>query len=257
LITSARLAVFLLDDHQVVKPNEVGTVAYITAAAERLGVPVAQVDLSEQFRTGGSKEFVEWVEALLGISGEPYRWPEDHAYGVALSPTVEALEAFVLSNADDETSARLAAGYCWKWSPPLTDGLVDDVVIGDWKRPWDSKADRYIGDIPPAKYWGIDPAGLHQVGCVYTAQGFEYDYNGVIIGPDYVIRDGSWQVNRSASKDPDLLRTKAMPDEILAVRVPNIYKILLTRGMCGVRVFSTDPETQAWLANWMPAASEA
>lgn len=33
-------------------------------------------------------------------------------------------------------------------------------------------------------YWATDPTGFEQVGCVYTAQGFEYDYAGVTMGAD-------------------------------------------------------------------------
>jgi Uncharacterized conserved protein (DUF2075) len=39
---------------------------------------------------------------------------------------------------------------------------------------------------------------------VYKAQGFEYDWNGAIIGPDLVWRAGRWAAVRDARKDPDL-----------------------------------------------------
>ena len=51
---------------------------------------------------------------------------------------------------------------------------------------------------PPAPLWATDPAGFSQVGCVYTAQGFEYDWNGVIFGPDFVWRTDRWVIDRSA-----------------------------------------------------------
>ena len=35
-MSAARVPVFLLDEHQVVRPGEIGTVSYITEAAERL-----------------------------------------------------------------------------------------------------------------------------------------------------------------------------------------------------------------------------
>ena len=38
-----------------------------------------------------------------------------------------------------------------------------------------------VGGTPPSALWATDPAGFDQVGCVYTAQGFEYDWNGVIL----------------------------------------------------------------------------
>ena len=34
--------------------------------------------------------------------------------------------------------------------------------------------------IPKSNFWASDPNGINQVGCVYTAQGFEFDYVGVI-----------------------------------------------------------------------------
>ena len=62
---------------------------------------------------------------------------------------------------------------------------------------------------PAAALWATDPAGFGQVGCVYTAQGFEYDYAGVILGPDLVWRDDRWVTVRDANKDPDFRnRTK-------------------------------------------------
>ena len=107
--------------------------------------------------------------------------------------------------------ARIAAGYCWPWSDPRRDGtLVPDVVIGDWAQPWNLKGERSVGGAPAAALWATDPAGFGQVGCVYTAQGFEYDYAGVILGPDLVWRDGRWVSVREANRDPDFKnRTRA------------------------------------------------
>jgi hypothetical protein len=98
----------------------------------------------------------------------------------------------------------MAAGYCWPWSDPRADGsLVPDVVIGDWSRPWNLRGDRAIGGAPPAPLWATDPAGFGQVGCVYTAQGFEYDWNGVILGPDFVWRGDHWVAMRAENRDPN------------------------------------------------------
>ena len=136
---------------------------------------------------------------------------------------------------------------------PRPDGtLVDDVVIGGWARPWNVKGDRGVGGKPPSPLWATDPAGFDQVGCIYTAQGFEYDWSGVILGPDLVWRSGSWVVDQSASHDSAGVR-RARPGEAEAL-VRNTYKVLLTRGMVGTIVFSTDPETQELLRSLVGAA---
>jgi DUF2075 family protein len=82
---------------------------------------------------------------------------------------------------------------------------------------------------------------------VYTAQGFEYDWNGVIIGPDLVWRDDSWAVIRSANKDPDLRSSARVADHEFGRLIRNVYKVLLTRGMIGTVIYSPDQETRHML----------
>lgn len=50
LMAAARVPVFLLDQHQVVRPGELGTSEDIERHAASLGLPVHRVDLDVQFR---------------------------------------------------------------------------------------------------------------------------------------------------------------------------------------------------------------
>ena len=101
----------------------------------------------------------------------------------------------------------------------------------------------------------MDPAGFGQVGCVYTAQGFEYDWNGVIIGPDFVWRDDRWVAVRGASRDPNFRSLTKVSDQQFDRLVRNVYKVLLTRGMIGTVIYSVDPETRAMLRNLARAST--
>ena len=162
---------------------------------------------------------------------------------VADSP--EELEVVLRSRLADGYGARIAAGYCWPWSDPRVDGtLVPDVQIGAWARPWNLKGDRRVGGAPPAALWASDPAGFDQVGCVYTAQGFEYDWSGVVLGPDLVWRDGRFVTVRAANKDPAFRSRTTVSDTEFDRLVRNTYKVLLTRGMVGTVLYSPDPETR-------------
>ena len=257
LIAAARVPVFLLDEHQVVRPGELGTVAEIETYASGLGLRVQHVSLDEQFRCGGSEAYVTWVQRLLGlIPGEPIAWEGDDNFAVSVVDSPAVMERFLESKRDEGFGARMTAGFCWPWSQPNADGtLVNDVEIGNWSRPWNLRGDRAIGGAPPSALWASDPAGFGQVGCVYTAQGFEYDWNGVIFGGDLVWRTDRWVAVRKASKDPELKSSKALDDDGFAVLVLNVYKVLLTRGMIGTLLYSLDEETQMHLAA-LVAASE-
>lgn len=246
LIDAARVTVFLLDEHQVVKPGERGNVTDIRAAAERLGCNVVQIGLDDQFRCGGSRIYEEWVLRLLGlVPGGPMVWPGDEVFELDLAESPGEMEVRLRARLAGGFSSRIAAGYCWNWSKPKGDVLFPDVQIGEWKRPWNNPKDTKLGDAPGRPFWASDPAGFDQVGCVYTAQGFEYDYSGVIFGDDLVWRGDRWEARPENSKDSQVRR--ADPDDFdRAIR--NTYKVLLTRGMRGTLIYSTDAETQEMLS---------
>lgn len=246
LIDAARVPVFLLDQHQVVRPGEMGTKEEIKRAATEQGLDCTVVELDSQFRCGGSEAYEKWVVDLLGLEGgSPAQWEPDGKFELLTAESPQELEDYLIARRQEEYSARMSAGYCWKWTTKVTPDmstLPADVVIGEWARPWNVYGDRSLLGAPPAPLWATDPAGFGQVGCVYTAQGFEYDWSGVIIGPDLVWRTDHWVVDRSASKDPSF--TKATSDADISQLIRNTYKVLLTRGMIGTIVYSTDPETR-------------
>lgn len=91
-------------------------------------------------------------------------------------------QELALKEAEKPTSARLVAGFCWSWSQTRgPEGqLVKDAAIGKFAMPWETH-DK-ITHLPKGYVkwykWAYRRGGLKQVGCVYTAQGFEFDYVG-------------------------------------------------------------------------------
>ncbi|WP_254859857.1 DUF2075 domain-containing protein [Gordonia sp. IITR100] len=246
LIDAARVPVFLLDEDQIVKPSERGSVDEIQRAAERMGCAIKVIRLDGQFRCGGSQAYDYWVRRLLELEpGGPIRWEGDEAFDVSVDETPSAVESFLRQMLDEAYSARMVAGYCWKWSTPEKgEPLADDITIGNWRRPWNNpKTTRHEG-APGRELWATDPAGFGQIGCVYTAQGFEYDYGGVIFGPDLVWRTDRWVAQPDQSYDRQV---KTADRAAFDRAIRNTYKVLLTRGMRGMRLYSADAETQDML----------
>jgi DUF2075 family protein len=98
-------------------------------------------------------------------------------------------------------------------------------------------------EIPKAALWANDPNGINQIGCVYTARGFEFDYVGVILGRDliYDLPAQAWIANREISHDRTVRRAKG---EEFAKLVRNTYRVLLTRGLKGCYVYLEDKDTE-------------
>jgi hypothetical protein len=253
LLRAAKVAVFFIDDRQGVRPNEIGSSDYIKRHAAELQFEVSEYDLEVQFRCAGSAGFVNWISNTLGLERTANQlWTGAEAFDFRIFSTPESLEAAIRAKAGGAVTARLAAGYCWEWSDPNADGtLVDDVVIGGWRKPWNARPDagRLARGIPPADLWATDPGGIEQVGCIYTAQGFEVDYIGVIWGKDLVYDlDGqSWVGNKKESHDRSVRQTKA---DFLTL-IKNTYRVLLSRGMKGCFVSFLDKDTERFMRSRM------
>ncbi len=89
----------------------------------------------------------------------------------------------MLERNEEANKARLVAGYCWDWKGKKNPE-VRDVVIPehDFAMRWNLDKDGPL--------WLRMENSVREIGCIHTCQGLELDYVGVIIGPDFVIRDG-------------------------------------------------------------------
>lgn len=144
--------------------------------------------------------------------------------------------------------SRLVAGYCWDWLSNKDKKAVDIVLDeGKYKRQWNFSD----GGGP----WIIAEESVSEIGCIHTCQGLELEYVGVIIGPDFVIRDGKvvTDFNARSSKDSSLKGIKGLakknPPEANRIAdeiIKNTYRTLMTRGMKGCFLYCTDIETREY-----------
>ena len=259
LLASSKMTVFLLDDHQVVRPGEIGSVGYIRQTAVDAGHRVLEYELEAQFRCAGSEGFVAWVENTLGIRRTAnVLWDPEDAFDFRIMSTPSEVEQAIRAKASEGVSARMTAGFCWKWSKPLDGGsLARDVVVGDYARPWNARpeARQLARGVPKASLWATEPGGIDQVGCVYTAQGFEFDYAGVIFGDDlaYDFERQEWAGHADRSHDTVVKRSKGRFTDL----VKNTYRVLLTRGLKGCYVCFVDRDTERFVRSRVEGGTSA
>ncbi|WP_326798272.1 DUF2075 domain-containing protein [Streptomyces sp. NBC_01808] len=252
LFRAAKVPIFLLDDHQSIRPDEVGTAEYLSELARAQGYTVSVEDLEGTFRAGGSKRYQRWVQQFLGLGtvSDPVTWRPDGRMTLTVADSPEQMEQFIRERGGEGATARMTAGFCWPWSNPNGEELVADVQIDEWHRPWNVKPQHEVPNAPKSDLWSTDPRGIGQIGCVYTAQTFEYDWNGVIIGPDLLFRNGRFRVERTASCDPGFRRE--VDDEIVQRCIRNAYHVLLTRGVVGTVLYAVDKDTHNALRTLVP-----
>lgn len=251
ILAATRTCVFFTDESQIVTWRDIGTLDEIRRCAADARIPVTELELDIQFRCSGADDYVDFVDRVLGILpfAEDSALSGNYLVEVVDSPLELARLVEHHNHGDPKRSSRLLAGYCWNWVSKK-DSRENDIVLGDgFARKWNLASQ--------GQAWLAVPEGADQVGCVFTAQGLECPFVGVIMGDDLVIRDGRWVVDLTARASTDRISLWGMntamktdPDATLARAgqiVRNQYKVLLTRGMKGTYIYSTDEETRAHL----------
>ena len=254
LIRCAKTSVFFIDNKQNVRSQEIGSSTLIKDVARKLNRNIEEVELVTQFRCMGSNDYLLWLESVLGYSKEEKFLKENDVFDFQIFDSPQEIYDKILEIEEEKpNSARIVAGFCWPWSKSLDDNgeFVKDVAIGDFAMPWETPDS--INRLPKGYVrwyqWAYRTEGVKQIGCIYTAQGFEFDYVGVIIGDDlqYDNNTDSLVGNIDATEDPTLRRNA----QNFEMHVKNIYRTLLTRGMKGCYVFFTNKETENYFKKRM------
>lgn len=194
---------------------------------------------------------MQWVNNTFGIKKTADAiWDQKNnkfEFQIVNSPH-ELYKKIKARNNEEPNSARLVAGFCWPWSKPKDDGtLVKDVVIGDFAMTWEGKEGgrKLAAGVPPASLWPYDPRAVNQIGSIYTIQGFEFDYVGVIIGKDlmYNFETNQWEGHPEFSADSIVKRSR----EKFLDLIKNTYRVLLSRSLKGCYVYFVDKETEKFV----------
>ena len=246
LINASKVAAFFIDDDQIVRPGEIGSVQYIKEYASKKNCKIFEYELEAQFRCNGSDAFVNWINNTLGIKRTAnVIWDQFEEFDFKIFSSPEELENAIKEKVEAGYTGRVTAGFCWSWSDPNSEGILqDDVIIDSFRRPWNAKPEARIlaPGIPKSNVWAYEPKGIDQIGCIYTAQGFEFDYAGVIFGSDlvYDFDEQKWRGHPENSADNVVKRSK---DKFVDL-VKNTYRVLLSRGMKGCYVYFVDKDTE-------------
>jgi DUF2075 family protein len=252
-IRASRFCVFFVDDAQQVTLKDIGSSEAVRQLAKRAGAQITQARLESQFRCNGSDGYLGWIDHTLGVRSTANSTLDGVAYDFRVCSDPEELRLLIEERNRVSNRARLVAGYCWEWKSKKSSQAKDVVIPGTvFEAQWNLTED--------GGTWIMRPDSVKQVGCIHTCQGLELDYVGVILGHDYVIRNGRWVVypERRAKGDRSihgygklLLNDRVAGEKKIAEIVRNTYRTLMTRGSRGCYVYSVDPETNKYLRTSM------
>jgi uncharacterized protein len=249
LIHASRTTIFFLDEDQRVTLRDIGTAEEIRHWARQAGAQLREMTLESQFRCNGSDGYLAWLDQTLGIRPTAHSDLEGVDYEVRVCETPNELRDLIEARNEENGRSRLVAGYCWEWESKKNPEACDIVLPEhDFRMRWNLTEDGSL--------WILKPSSINEIGCIHTCQGLELDHVGVILGPDFLVRDGVVETHPEARARYDSSirgwkkAMKADPErtrrETRAI-ILNTYRTLMSRGMRGCYLYSVDEETNDYL----------
>ncbi|WP_028784420.1 DUF2075 domain-containing protein [Thalassobacillus devorans] len=243
LIKASKFTLFFIDEKQRVTLKDIGSMNLIKKYTEEFDAELITGKLISQFRCDGSDAYIAWLEDVLQIRDTA----NTHNYGVDYDFQVFDNPHRMLGEIEEKNKvnnkSRMLAGYCWEWpTKERRNTEFKDITIPEheFEISWNLQD----------SIWAIDQNSVSEAGCIHTAQGLEFDYVGVIIGPDLYYEDGYIKTDytKRARSDQSLkgIKKMAKEDPVKAQKVAdeiirNTYRTLMTRGQKGCFIYCVDP----------------
>lgn len=254
IINASKFSIFFIDENQKVTLKDIGSEDLIRKYAKELNAGIYTYELDSQFRCNGSDGYIAWLDNVLDIKRTANLDIEGFDYDFKVFDDPNEMKKAIEEKNNINNKSRIVAGYCWKWiSGGKSNTNIHDIEIPEYNfgMSW---------NLENSQTWAIDKNSVNEAGCIYTCQGLEFDYIGVIIGNDLRYEDGKI-VTDYESRAPEEITHKSLKG-IKAIErnmgkeyalnvadkiIKNTYKVLMTRGMKGCYVYCTDKKLNEYI----------
>lgn len=252
IINSSKFSIFLIDENQRVTLKDIGRVDLIRQFANEMDANISTYELKSQFRCNGSNGYLSWLDRTLEINDTANFDFKGFNYDFRVLDDPNELRKLIETKNKINNKSRIVAGYCWEW--PSGDSRKDP-NYHEIKMP--EKNFEISWNLEGGEYFAIGSNSVHEAGCIHTVQGLEFDYIGVIIGPDmcyennHIITD----YTKRAKSDYSLRGIKEIAKEqgqdvaykIADEIIKNTYRTLMTRGMKGCYIYCVDKNLSEYI----------
>ncbi|KPN81781.1 uncharacterized protein RZ77_02990 [Apilactobacillus kunkeei] len=194
--------------------------------------------LTHQFRMTASDSLVKWINTFTDGKLTPLPADAKKDYDFRIFDNAEEMRKAIFARNKEVGLSRIVStsGY-----PSTLDGGKHYVTEPDFKMPWD----QYNYTQTP---WAEIPETVNEVGSMFTCQGFDLNYVGVILGPPIYLDGDDVHVEMSKFTDVESLKKRKDMDDpvefekIKEQLVLNSANVLLKRGVKGLYIFVHNQE---------------
>ena len=241
IMKSSNHQIFFYDENQSIKPADIRPEDFRKLNSKKY-------ELTTQMRVEAGEEYIKFIEDIFD-----FKIPQKttfNNYDFKIFDNIEQMINEIKIKDRKHKLSRVVAGYAWPWhtNPGNKNKKQNyDIEIDGSKLIWNSTP----------QDWVNSPNAINEVGCIHTVQGYDLNYVGVIIGPEfaYDLERKIFKVDKDKYFDTNGRNGISDPRE-LEKYIINIYKTLLTRGIKGTYVYVCDENLREYFKEHIPVYND-
>lgn len=229
--------VLMLDSRQNIRPMDLPD-AKINNLINNASNSGNHYRLKSQMRMNAPEMYFDFIDQIF--NGEKIENAYLGNYDLRIFDSPSEMQQKIFEKNKQYGLARMSAGYAYPWVS-RNDENAYDIELEDGEKVWKGRWNSTTTD------WINTPNSINEVGSIYTLQGYDLNYAGVIIGKDIQWDEAESKIvfvrnNYFDAKGKENNKKLGIifSDEDLLAYVKNIYKVLLTRGIRGTFIYVED-----------------
>lgn len=252
IIKRSKVVILVFDQYQVLRMKSLWTDQRLEKITHQY--PHEDYHLLHQFRMTAPDDLIAWFNDFTDGKLSPLPKDAQHNYDFRVFNDAEEMRQEIVKRNNEVSLSRIlsTSGY-----PSTLDGGKHYIIEGRFKIPWD----QYNYTSTP---WAEIPSTIDEVGSIYTCQGFDLNYVGIIIGPPFSLNKKTKQIQINLDKITDIEMFKKRDDLFDAAQIKkleqkmvmNSLNVLFKRGIYGCYLYAHDSALRQELINLFQTISK-
>lgn len=232
IIKHSHIVILVFDENQVLKFKSYWKNEKIHSFLKT--IPSEFYRLTNQIRVQADKNIYEWIDAFSKGILKPL--PTKQIFDFRIFDNANEMYKLIKNQNSKYGLCRMLATYDF---PYKLDGKDYYVTTDTFKLRWDRNKPH------DQKPWAERPDTINEVGSVYTIQGFDLNYSGIILGPSvsYNFEKDKIVINPNKYEDSAAYMGSSKidyPTEAKCKIILNSINVLMTRARKGMYIHAAD-----------------
>ncbi|TWK04710.1 hypothetical protein CHCC20442_2866 [Bacillus licheniformis] len=235
IIKRSKITVVIFDPKQVLKIKSYWNERLLEEIINQYDAKT--VKLTDQMRMNANPETIKWIDSFVEKKVLPFP-TEDSSFELKIFEDAAAFKTAIERKNSEDGLSRIVSTFDYLHKKDKKTYIVDEEGIN---MPWNSTQDKVT--------WAENPNSIKEVGSIYTVQGFDLNYVGVVLGPSVSYDEEKDELVIDTSKYKDtgafVLRTDLSPEQNEQIKeqiILNSINVLMKRGIQGLYIYATDPK---------------